>query len=539
MMRNFAQVSIGGISESDERNRRALSNLSASPVNIHRDFNMIMSDDDWAQGSFIKESISNFDSAPSLQNPISIEYPSTLQPSIEALIQRATEDLLVFIESGFLRFKEALDQTLKIFANNTMKEMENPASLSSFAPENQPIQMEVLKERNQKCWEKLIEAKKRAVGQFDQIDNEIRAIIKNHQAQVAGLGQTDLRFNLQGFDKANLKEIKKAQGTSQTCYGTRGIDFSHKKLNTFAVFSENGVLSILDENKHVKGTKYFPCEQRSSNGNSSRDSVIFSPNGSLVALSISNDSVIHIISPKTLRKTYSWDRIKSSKKITRLRWMNNTQIIAAFSEPGIIEFLQIGQKAPLFSIHPDPTKGPQGWIYDIDISSPNPFVYCGGYSSSSFLVFKVTLKESQEAVEWMHLIHKDCVRVVKVANNGKYIFSGGDDRRVVLVSEKTGEVLLNLENALNEYIFGICLSPDDQLVLVQSWFEITIFKWKKENMEKHRLVKVDQLVKGDLGKTKRKFDINSFNVVWDQTKGRESAVLIGLNNGKICKVLMK
>lgn len=329
------------------------------------------------------------------------------------------------------------------------------------------------------------------------------------------------------LDEKSLKQIPKMKMEYQTCLGTRGISFNPRNPKQVAILDYEGNLHLFDSEKQ-ETIKRIKCEVKS------RDvcnSVSFSPNGEQIQVSACSDSTISIYKTSDLSRIHFWNKKGTGNNIIRAQWLDETQVVASFQSPGVIEVVGLPKGNTQVKMSPTITEGSDGLIYDFDVSpSKEELVGAGRNKSngkSQYLVFSMRMSNGNKQTQWTHQKHTDLVNVVKFSHCGNYVLSGADDKSLILANAKDGSILQQEDKWFSHSILGLIFSPKDQNILVQSWNEFVLIDFKEnKRMEKKQEVKKNQI-------DSSASDINSVNVFWDLGNRKEQKVLIGMSNGSI------
>jgi WD40 repeat protein len=318
--------------------------------------------------------------------------------------------------------------------------------------------------------------------------------------------------SLSGFPKLNfeqkdLKQMEQIKIEKDFCLGTRAISFNPKNPDQLAILDSGGNILLFDS-KEEKTIRRAKCRQATTYA-SLTNSISFSPSGDMFFVSIYSDSSISFYRTKDFKKISHWNRKKTGQNIRRVRWLNESQVIASFGSPGVIEVVEFSSGTTLMMIEPGLTKE-SGWISDFDVSPAKKEIICCGQFvfESMFLdiVFKVRMEDGVDSDEWRYHEHSGYLQFVKYSNCGKFVLSGGTDNTIVLASEKDGSVLQKEEKWLSSSIECFFFSPNEQNIIVQSWNELVIIGWKEnKKMEKTQEIKKTQI-------TSSPFFLRSVNV---------------------------
>lgn len=322
------------------------------------------------------------------------------------------------------------------------------------------------------------------------------------------------------LDRESIQEIPTFSFKDQsTCLGSGGVEICPANPNLVLLFKTDGVIQKLNL-VLKKLTKLTFCP--ASKSRCWFDSLLFSPNGTLVLVCTHYDYafyVFHVSSMKLLRK---WKRKEASPIIGR-KWLNNCQFLITY------------QKSPmeLFNIHSaaiqtsELTKNTTDltWVYDMDFCHSGSELIIGGNDKDKYQqisLVKVRIADGKR--EWMNLDNDGCILAVKVSRCGKFVLSSSS-RTFILRSEIDGTVLQKEKGWVENTIYSIQFSPNDTYALLQTQSELLILGFEKEE-KKEKLTKVQEV--------KNQIPFQGFNAVsvfWGGQYTKEGFFCIGSYKG--------
>lgn len=311
-----------------------------------------------------------------------------------------------------------------------------------------------------------------------------------------------------------VDEIKEVRMRDWVCFGADGIPRNPASPDCFGCISIDRTISIFNP---VQGRLLrFSGVDFSHNLDSQiwDSSTEFNKNGKLFLVSsitVHGGKTVSVFDSKSFKLLQKW-HFHNIQLHLKAKWLGNSAFIVVLEDSLVL--IKLGSKKPeaVFSFK---MQMANDFIQLFEISQDKNQLILG--TSSTFSVSKAkinlndfdrslskeekasenggvsiekTKKELEVGLEWSHQCHKDTINVIEISEDGKHVFSGGDERRVVMAETGSGRVLSIFEGFSN-CIYGVFCGNrrnESDFLVICSESEV-------------KVAHIDQKSKGKMGKT--------------------------------------
>lgn len=279
------------------------------------------------------------------------------------------------------------------------------------------------------------------------IEQEISKIQSMSQLNRNKFYLKEFKLSPTNFKEGSPKFIK--EFPSEITRGNRGIQFL-RKIQSFLVFSSSGEFELLD--------KGLICVRkgkvRTTDGESFRCGISASQNCSwLVIWDYEGLRMILFSFDNFSEPKFEWTDLKS--KPSGVLWTSEREFMVAFWE-GEIRKYEVMREKPLL----DPTMKGFGSIEEINqAGEPDSFLFITDTGKAVKIHFGKT-----DPVVWAVSHHSQWARCISYSEENGLVASGGNDNRVYVMKEKTGEVVSCLSD-FGDFVRGVRWSPNGECFL--------------------------------------------------------------------------